>query len=313
MTSNIFEFQELKVLAAIVDHGGFQKASEALNLTQSAVSQSLANLERKLGEKLLERTTPVQPTPIGMDLLNHARFILERESEFLDNHAKMKLGQFQKLSVTVDYLVNEYLCHTYVKMLLSKLPEISFRIKRLPAREMIQAVKSGQFDFGIGPFQKNMETLKVHKLFEETSFLVAGRQNRHLELYKENPLAFLRETVYSSRLNKQRVRKHPHLGLLKNWQLKAGLAQSDIHHRSQRCNDGHLLIKCHHFLKFNTQRPWRLVKPKNFNILSVANDSADLHNLTFQSGVFGEIKCFSLLFLTEKIDFLIQNYLQPAL
>jgi DNA-binding transcriptional LysR family regulator len=71
----------------------------------------------------------------------------------------------------------------------------NFRIKRLPAREMIQAVKSGQFELGVGPFQKSMDALKSHKLFEETSLLVTSKENKFLKIYKESPLSFLKETV----------------------------------------------------------------------------------------------------------------------
>ena len=191
----MLEFQELRVFAAVIDCGGFLKASQALHLTQPAVSQSIKNLETKVGEKLVERTSPVRPTPIGLELLGHARFILERESEFIGDLAKLKQGHLQKLSLTVDYLVNEYFCAPHLKKTLVSLPELSFRIKRLPAREMIAAVREGQFELGFGPFQKDMEDLKSHKVFEETSYLVTGKSNRCLKTYKDDPMGALKETV----------------------------------------------------------------------------------------------------------------------
>ena len=191
----MLEFQELRVLAAVVDCGGFLKASQVLHLTQPAVSQSIKNLENKIGEKLVDRTSPMRPTAVGQELLNHARFILERESEFISDLSKLKQGRLQKVSLTVDYLVNEYFCAPVVAGTLAAFPELSFRVKRLPAREMIQAVRSGQFELGFGPFQKDMESLKAHKMFEETSYLVTGKANRFLKTYKENPMGFLRETV----------------------------------------------------------------------------------------------------------------------
>lgn len=191
----MLEFQELRVFAAVIDAGGFLKASQVLHLTQPAVSQSIKNLEYKVGEKLVERSSPVRPTAIGYELLHHARFILERENEFIHDLAKLKKGHLQKLSLTVDYLVNEYHCASYVQATLAQLPDLTFKIKRLPAREMIQAVRTGQFDLGIGAFQKNMESLKTHKLFEETSYLVTGRSNPWFKSYKNSPLGFLKETV----------------------------------------------------------------------------------------------------------------------
>ena len=76
------EIQELRVLVAIVEMGGFKKAAGSLFLTQSAVSQSLANLERKIGERLVERTTPVRPTVIGGELLNKLQSVSEHSLRF---------------------------------------------------------------------------------------------------------------------------------------------------------------------------------------------------------------------------------------
>ena len=191
----MMEFQELRVFQAVIDCGGFLRASESLHLTQSAVSQSIANLERKLGEKLIERKSPVRPTAIGKELLSHARFILEREQEFLTELTRLRGGYLQKLSLTVDYLVNEYIAHDVVLKTLRRLPEMSFRIKRLPAREMIRAVLAGHFDLGFGPFQKNMDQLNTYKLFEQTSYLVVSPRHPALKTYRTDPMGSLKEMV----------------------------------------------------------------------------------------------------------------------
>ena len=45
------------VLSAIVDSGSFAAASEALDMSQSGVSRSVARLEARLGIRLFDRTT----------------------------------------------------------------------------------------------------------------------------------------------------------------------------------------------------------------------------------------------------------------
>jgi DNA-binding transcriptional LysR family regulator len=45
------------VLSAIVDSGSFAAASEALDMSQSGVSRSVARLEGRLGIRLFDRTT----------------------------------------------------------------------------------------------------------------------------------------------------------------------------------------------------------------------------------------------------------------
>jgi|GEM_PF-2432175 len=48
------ERNELRVLSAIVEEEGFGRAAERLNLSQSAVSQTMANLEHRLGTQFAD-------------------------------------------------------------------------------------------------------------------------------------------------------------------------------------------------------------------------------------------------------------------
>ena len=50
-------FQEMRVFAAVVDAGSFVAASDALEMSKPAVSRHVAELEQRLGVRLLHRTT----------------------------------------------------------------------------------------------------------------------------------------------------------------------------------------------------------------------------------------------------------------
>jgi DNA-binding transcriptional LysR family regulator len=50
-------FQEMQAFAAVVDAGSFVRASDALGMSKAAVSRQLAELEARLGVRLLHRTT----------------------------------------------------------------------------------------------------------------------------------------------------------------------------------------------------------------------------------------------------------------
>jgi DNA-binding transcriptional LysR family regulator len=51
------KFQEMKAFVAVVDNGSFVRAAEALNSSKAAVSRQVADMERRLGVRLLNRTT----------------------------------------------------------------------------------------------------------------------------------------------------------------------------------------------------------------------------------------------------------------
>ncbi|MBF7730414.1 LysR family transcriptional regulator ArgP [Pseudomonas sp. N040] len=76
----MFDYKLLSALAAVVEQAGFERAAQALGLSQSAVSQRIKLLEARLGQPVLLRGTPPQPTEAGRHLLNHVQQVrlLER-------------------------------------------------------------------------------------------------------------------------------------------------------------------------------------------------------------------------------------------
>jgi DNA-binding transcriptional LysR family regulator len=66
-----------EVFDTVVELGNLTKAAEALNLTQSAVSYSIANLESELGFPLLIRSrSGITLTSNGQRILKYIRTIL---------------------------------------------------------------------------------------------------------------------------------------------------------------------------------------------------------------------------------------------
>jgi len=77
----MMDYKLLQALAAVVEEGGFERAAKRLNLTQSAVSQRIRQLEEALGQPVLARTQPPAPTQPGRMLLRHARRVGLLEAE----------------------------------------------------------------------------------------------------------------------------------------------------------------------------------------------------------------------------------------
>ncbi len=64
---------QLRALVAVADTGSFGAAADELGISQSAVSHAVGALERALGAPVLMRGTPCRPTPLGEQVLPHAR------------------------------------------------------------------------------------------------------------------------------------------------------------------------------------------------------------------------------------------------
>lgn len=68
------EYSELRVFVEVTEAASFARAAERLDVTASALSQSIRNLEQRLGARLLNRTTrSVGLTDAGAQLLEQIR------------------------------------------------------------------------------------------------------------------------------------------------------------------------------------------------------------------------------------------------
>ena len=71
------ELRQLTYLEAVVRHSHFSRAADELHVAQSALSHQIAQLERELGVRLLDRTTrSVRPTEAGELVAVRARAVL---------------------------------------------------------------------------------------------------------------------------------------------------------------------------------------------------------------------------------------------
>ena len=76
----MLDFELLRAFVAVADCGGFHRAAERLNLTQSTVSQQIKRLELETKRPLFRRTTrSVALTDEGEMLLGDARRLLQLE------------------------------------------------------------------------------------------------------------------------------------------------------------------------------------------------------------------------------------------
>ena len=74
---------QLAAFAAVIHDGSFEAAARRLHVTPSAISQRVRLLEERLGQVLVRRGAPCQPTEAGRVLLRHAEAVALLEAETL--------------------------------------------------------------------------------------------------------------------------------------------------------------------------------------------------------------------------------------
>lgn len=74
---------QLAAFAAVLRTGSFEAAAQALHVTPSAISQRIRLLEERIGQVLIQRSTPCQATQTGKVLARFAEQVTLLESEML--------------------------------------------------------------------------------------------------------------------------------------------------------------------------------------------------------------------------------------
>src|SRR4030081_103383 len=78
------DFKAIETFQWVVTLGSFRGAAQRLNTTQPAISQRIAQLEREMGVKLLNRDHRVaSPTPSGRQLMVYAEKLIGLRSEMM--------------------------------------------------------------------------------------------------------------------------------------------------------------------------------------------------------------------------------------
>ena len=80
----MLDVKQLRVLRAVAEHGSFSAAADSLHLTQSAVSQQVAALERETGTMLIDRNRGnLRLTDPGAALVSHTEAVIAEGADLV--------------------------------------------------------------------------------------------------------------------------------------------------------------------------------------------------------------------------------------
>jgi LysR family hydrogen peroxide-inducible transcriptional activator len=179
--------QELKYLVALADHGHFGRAAEACFITQSTLSTQIKKLEDFLGVTLFDRSLKrVTPTPIGREILQAARNIVEESERIreLAKHAQDPMARTIHLGV-IPTLGPYYLPHA-LTLVHKKHPDLRLLLREEMTPQILEHLLEGKLDAGLLALPVSDDSLRVEPLFYEPFFaaLPAGHALAKREVLK---------------------------------------------------------------------------------------------------------------------------------
>ena len=140
-------YELYKVFYYVATSLSFSEASKKLYISQSAVSQSIKTLEKKLGQPLFVRSTKkVQLTAAGTLLLNHVEpamnLISRGENQLLDS-VTQGLGQ---LHIGASDTICRYFLVPYLKKFHELFPNVSIKVTNATSIQCVELLDQRKVD-----------------------------------------------------------------------------------------------------------------------------------------------------------------------
>lgn len=151
----MIDLKRLRHLTALVQHGNYHRAAEALHLTQPALTRSIQALEAHVGAPLLTRhRTGVEPTELGRLLLRHAG-TLEGQVRDLDRELRMAKGlALGELRVGVGPWGGSVLVGPVVGRLNALHPGLQLKLVLAPWQELPERARAREVDVVLGELRE---------------------------------------------------------------------------------------------------------------------------------------------------------------
>ena len=159
-------YELYKVFYHVATSLSFSEASKQLYISQSAVSQSIKTLEKKLEQPLFIRSTKkVQLTPAGQVLLKHIEpamnLIARGENQLLESNT-LGLGQ---LHIAASDTICRYFLVPYLERFHKEFPGAHIKVTNATSIHCVELLENGQVDLIVvnspNPYLGNCETKHI--------------------------------------------------------------------------------------------------------------------------------------------------------
>lgn len=164
------------VFQTVIDQGTFNKAAAVLNVTPSAISHSVNQLETELGFPVFVRSrNGVKLTPDGEKILPLIQEIINGQSR-LEQVAQqiqgldtglIRIGAFS--SACINWLP------PLIRNFAKNYPQVKISVRQAGFSEITQAVKSGQLDLGLTMLPENEKGISCEKILEDEIYCIAPK------------------------------------------------------------------------------------------------------------------------------------------
>lgn len=176
-----FDLNLLVVFDTIYREGNLTRASEALSITQPAVSNALMRLRQSFGDELFVRSGKrMAPTPVAQNLIDPIQSVLAQLTDVISSPAEFDPSiSTRTFNLSISDVRASFLMPRLSEFLASRAPNIRLRCFRVDRKEIEADLASGRLDLAIDVPQLLSPTLESLELPKE-EYVCALRRNHPL-------------------------------------------------------------------------------------------------------------------------------------
>jgi LysR family hydrogen peroxide-inducible transcriptional activator len=175
--SDLPSLKQLEYFVALAETGSFKGAAEHCGISQPSLSVQLASLEKRLGQRLVERSrSGLILTPSGREVLERARVILEAAQNLVNRFGAPRAGLTGTIRFGASGTLGPYLLPHVIARLHALHPDLNLYIREAPPDALLGGLARGDFDMILVQLPVRGDVTPI-RLFREPLELVVARDH----------------------------------------------------------------------------------------------------------------------------------------
>ncbi|MFS8050296.1 LysR family transcriptional regulator [Rhizobium sp. BR 314] len=172
----MLNLDQLTAFVSVVDLGSFTAAADRIGLTQPAISLQVKLLEKRLGVRLIERVgRRAQPSPAGIELLPHARRILDDCAMAEEAMTPYREGSAGRVRIGTGGTASIHLLPRAIAAAKKRMPELEIIVRVGNTNNIVRDIEANRLDLAVITLPASGRSLEIESFYDDEILAVAPK------------------------------------------------------------------------------------------------------------------------------------------
>lgn len=175
--------RQLEFALAVAKYQHFKRAAEACNISQSALSLGIAELEKQLDVQIFERNNKqVLITPIGEEILERARRIFSEVNDLVTRTQTHQTPLAYPMTIGIIPTIAPFLLPKVLPLLRHTYPHFKLTVIEEQTERLLEKVRYGMIDTAVIALPYDTDGLHTFEFWAEDFLAVFSHDDSHARL-----------------------------------------------------------------------------------------------------------------------------------